>query len=309
MTGKEAKAKLKEIKKAMESFPREVRRQERDHREEMKIRKAFGSLSLALRSKKLSTEPKPKQMLRLKYDSSVEEKVHPWRLCPRDQFYRNKHPKRSYVRKDGIHVGGSEHPIECVINRTGKDQLYAAEIQKIAELHFGSLTNLPTDHILSMYSNEATFDAFIAGWTRYWNEVLRAMEPLESNFIKALIASESGFNPDANNGKRGKKRARGLMQVTDESVALLSWRAKELKDHFVNLSENDMLDPNLTICAGIRWLFRKREIAESRSKNITWPKVVMLYKNYRSMKDPQMQKFLRIYEALNTSDQSKLKKR
>jgi Transglycosylase SLT domain len=305
MTEKEAKAKLKEIKKAMKSFPKEVRRQERAHREEMKIKKAFGKLSLH-RPSKLHAKPKVKTTIRLK--SGVGEKIHPWRLCPRDQFYRNKHPQKAYPRKDGTHVRGSEHPNECVINRTGKDQLYAAEIQKIAELHFGSLTNLPTDHILSMYSNEAAFDAFIAGWTRYWNEVLRANEPLESNFIKALIASESGFNPNANNGKRGKRRARGLMQVTDESVALLSWGDKELKDHFVNLSENDMLDPNLTICAGIRWLFRKREIAESRSKDITWPKVIMLYKNYRSMKDPQMQKFLRIYEALKTSDKSKLKK-
>jgi hypothetical protein len=56
------------------------------------------------------------------------------------------------------------------------------------------------------------------------------------------------------------------MQVTDESVGFLSWRGKELKDHFVNLKTEDMLDPNLTICAGIRWLFRKREIAESRSE-------------------------------------------
>lgn len=35
LTEKEAKAKLKEIKKAMNSFPKEVRRQERAHREEM----------------------------------------------------------------------------------------------------------------------------------------------------------------------------------------------------------------------------------------------------------------------------------
>lgn len=46
MTEKEAKAKLKEIKKAMEAFPAEIRRQERAHREEMKIKKAFGKLSL-----------------------------------------------------------------------------------------------------------------------------------------------------------------------------------------------------------------------------------------------------------------------
>ncbi len=46
MTEKEAKAKLKGIKKAMESFPKEVRRQERALREEMKIQRAFGKLSL-----------------------------------------------------------------------------------------------------------------------------------------------------------------------------------------------------------------------------------------------------------------------
>jgi hypothetical protein len=46
MTEKESKAKLRAIKKAMESFPEEVRRQERAHHEEMKIRKAFGKISL-----------------------------------------------------------------------------------------------------------------------------------------------------------------------------------------------------------------------------------------------------------------------
>jgi predicted CopG family antitoxin len=46
MTEKEAKAKLKELKKAMDSFPDEVRRQVRAHREEMKVQKAFGKLSL-----------------------------------------------------------------------------------------------------------------------------------------------------------------------------------------------------------------------------------------------------------------------
>lgn len=46
MTEKEAKAKLKEIDQALKSFPKEVRRQERAHREEMKVRKAFGKLSL-----------------------------------------------------------------------------------------------------------------------------------------------------------------------------------------------------------------------------------------------------------------------
>jgi hypothetical protein len=140
----------------------------------------------------------------------AEEKVHPWRLCPRNQFHRRKHSQGSYTKGNGTHVSGSRHPIECVKDKTGKDQLYAEEIQIIAELHFGSITALPTDHILSMYSNEAAFDAFIAGWTKYWNDVLKCAEPLEDNFVKALIASESGFNPKAWNGKRGKNEPVGL---------------------------------------------------------------------------------------------------
>lgn len=54
MTEKESKAKLREIKKAMESFPKEVRRQERAHREEMKIQKAFGKLQLEPKKAKRS---------------------------------------------------------------------------------------------------------------------------------------------------------------------------------------------------------------------------------------------------------------
>ncbi|MGK5082604.1 hypothetical protein WDW37_04800 [Bdellovibrionota bacterium FG-1] len=46
MNKKEAAAKLRGIKKSLEKFPAEVRRQEWAHREEMKVRKAFGKLSL-----------------------------------------------------------------------------------------------------------------------------------------------------------------------------------------------------------------------------------------------------------------------
>ena len=48
---------------------------------------------------------------------------------------------------------------------------------------------------------------------------------------------------------------------------------------------------------------------ESRYKDLTWPKAVMLYKKYRSMNDPEMQRFMRTYEALKMRDKSKLKER
>lgn len=46
MKQKETSARDKELKKAMEFFPREIRRQELAHREEMRIKRAFGRLSL-----------------------------------------------------------------------------------------------------------------------------------------------------------------------------------------------------------------------------------------------------------------------
>lgn len=49
MTEKETTATLKAIKKAIENFPREVRRQERAYREEIKVMKAFGTLSLDIK--------------------------------------------------------------------------------------------------------------------------------------------------------------------------------------------------------------------------------------------------------------------
>ena len=46
MTKKASQATLRGIEKAMELFPKEVRRQERAHRHEMKIQKAFGKICL-----------------------------------------------------------------------------------------------------------------------------------------------------------------------------------------------------------------------------------------------------------------------
>ena len=91
------------------------------------------------------------------------------------------------------------------------------------------------------------------------------------------------------------------MQVTDGTLKLLSEKSSELKDHFVNLDREDMEDPNLAICAGVRWLFRKKEIADARSKtsvNDSWRNAVLLYKNYKST-DPKMEEFDRYLAELH----------
>jgi soluble lytic murein transglycosylase-like protein len=54
----------------------------------------------------------------------------------------------------------------------------------------------------------------IAEWTQYWNQLLNPKIPLDPYLVKALIASESDFNPEAIPPGGGPNSARGLMQVT-----------------------------------------------------------------------------------------------
>lgn len=89
--------------------------------------------------------------------------------------------------------------------------------------------------------------------------------------IKALIATESGFNPNSWNKMKGPRAAYGLMQVLKPTIFYLKEESNELKDHFITLDQSDLNDPNLNICAAVRWLFRKKEIAEARLKKpVSW---------------------------------------
>ena len=80
-----------------------------------------------------------------------------------------------------------------------------------------------------------------------------------------------------NNKKIGP--ARGLVQITESTLKILKDRKGEIKDHYVNLKNDDLFDPNLNICAAIRWLFRKNEILEKRLKRTPeWEEVIAEYK-------------------------------
>lgn len=139
----------------------------------------------------------------------------------------------------------------------------------------------------------------IGGWTKYWNEVLNPKVPLDPYLVKALIASESDFNPEAIPPGGGPNSARGLMQVTNDSRRYLADEVEELRDFLVVINKKDITDPNLNIAAGVRWLFRKKQIVESKNKNATWRDVVVAYKRYQ--KDPQgkqMKKFDNVYKGL-----------
>jgi hypothetical protein len=50
-------------------------------------------------------------------------------------------------------------------------------------------------------------------------------------------------------------------------------------DHYVELEDHELWEPNKNICAAVRWLFRKRDKAEGRlERKPTWEEVLIEYK-------------------------------
>lgn len=231
-----------------------------------------------------------------------EKPIHPWRICPRGEHYRIDHPVSSHprkVKKGVIIVRGHEHPWTCVENPSGKDQLYPEEIQKIAGEYFEQFKVESLGRLPEFGERGNAYDHIIQGWTQYWNDILKPLDPLDPLVVKALIASESSFDPEVWNGRRGPGRARGLMQVIDQTLPYLTNKHKELEDHQINLTEDHMLDPNFSICAGVRWLFRKKKLAEVQlKKRASWRDAVAMYKSSAVDDKKLMGKFDEYYEIL-----------
>lgn len=218
-------------------------------------------------------------MAKRKKSSKPSIKSHSWRLCPAGQHWVSAHPLSVPISQKNPDGKTTRGPF-CRTNPSHKDQIYDDEITAISHKHFGRLKKLPTPNKLGR-KNGNNYDRAIAGWTKYWNDVFKPKDPLDSNFVKAMISSESDFVEAAKVLASKGNWARGLMQVTDETLSILSDEKGEIKDHLVNVNQNSAHDPNLNICAGIRWLFHKKALLEHRLKrNATWEEAAMEYKAY-----------------------------
>lgn len=225
----------------------------------------------------------------------ARSKTHPWRLCPDGQHWVRSHDRSN--AKHGVHG-------YCRHNPSEKDQIYELEMDEIAEKYFDSLKGSPAAKTLG-YSQGNKFDVLIRGWTKYWNDVFSPVDQLDPDLVKALIATESSFR--ATNENPGNKRigkARGLIQIAEETLRILKDEKGELKDHYVTLDQKDLFSANQNICAGVRWLFRKKETASAKLKRTaTWIEAVADYKAYlrdylKNPKHEQMQKLIAKYEEL-----------
>jgi hypothetical protein len=255
--------------------------------------------------KKQKSPPMKKAPVRKRSGRLLYGPFHPWRICPVGEHWVRAHEKTS---KKGNAAPWSGH---CRKNPSGKDQLYPQEMGNIAEQFFPSLNGPPAADNLGFNKpnhNGNAFDYLIRGWTKYWNEVFQPREPLDPNLVKALIATESSFNPNADTKRKGPGRARGLMQLTDATRKILLDEEGELKEHYINVSDDDAYNPNLNIGAGIRWLHRKRELASRRlRREATWEEAALEYKDvlrsprssHEKKKFPEIRKELnKFYERL-----------
>jgi len=224
--------------------------------------------------KKKTKPPKP--------NPTPGQKAHAWRLCPEGQHWVVTHPLHippSDKYPDGSLTTRHAH---CAHNPSGKDELYPDEIQEIATQHFSGLKSKPCPLELGFTGKGDSYDDYIAGWVQYWNEILKPDEPLDPNLIKALIASESGFAPTLLANKKNSNSARGLTQITNDTRKLLGGYHGDLKDHLITITKSDLNDPNINICAGVRWIFEKRRLASvNLGKPASWIDAVWEYKGLR----------------------------
>ena len=225
--------------------------------------------------------------------SAKAQSIHPWRLCASGRHWVREHYLLIPPSKNNPGGSTTIRHAHCADNPSKKDQLYPDEIQEMAQQNFSTVKEKPCPLGLEFKEKGNHYDDLIAGWTKYWNDVLKPDIPLEPNVVKALIATESGFDAKILANKKDKNSARGLMQMTNESRKILGNEKGELKNHYLTLTREDLNDPSNNICAGIRWLFRKREIASSLlKKTASWDEAIYEFKGGRTTSKKRAQELM-----------------
>ncbi len=218
-------------------------------------------------------------------DKKSPQPIHPWRICPYGEHWVKTHPMHippSKTHPDGSVTTRHEH---CARNPSGKDQLYPEEIQEIANQNFANLKNKPCPIDLGFPNKGAKYDDLIAGWVQYWNDILNPDEPLDPNLVKALIASETGFKLNKLANPKNSNSARGLTQITNYTRKILDGFNNDLKDHLITVTKEDLNDPNINICAGVRWLFEKKRLTSIHlKKTASWIETIWEYKGVKRAK-------------------------
>lgn len=214
------------------------------------------------------------------FDTSEIEIKNPWRVCPVGEHWVQRHPKHLKTGKITDHDG------HCRKNPSKKDLLKGDEMDLIANSKRflnPKVKVSKADLKIRMVNLEKQnkYDDLISGWTAYWNDIFQLKDPLHPNHVKALIATESKFKPNARAKNPPKIRpARGLMQITERTTRWAKdHKLGEYRDHFIDLEYEDLWAPNRNIAFGIRQIFRKKETTKwVLKREPSWFEVLMDYK-------------------------------
>lgn len=207
-----------------------------------------------------------------------------------------EHPRKVPVSKknpSGITIV-DEHP-----RRLDGTYLDIKEIEKIVKNY--DLKNLvyPTPGKLLEYPNADKYDDLLGVWTDYFNKKFPSDSLLDPDVIKALIGSESGFALDPANAL-----AMGIAQITKETFKALQDPKGEVKDFiFTKFTLKNLKDPKIAIPMAIRWIFRKKRLAEGKlGKEPNAEEIILEYKGLlkseSKYKNKALKKFRELYDLL-----------
>jgi Zn-finger nucleic acid-binding protein len=207
-----------------------------------------------------------------------------------------EHPRKIPVSKKnptGITIV-DKHP-----RRLDGTYLDRKEIDKIIKNYDLKKLIYPKSDKLNMYSDSDKYDELIAIWTDYFNKKFPSDSLLDPDVVKALIGSESDFKLDPVN-----PAAFGIAQITKETFKALQDPKGEVKEFiFTKFTLKDLKDPNVAIPMAIRWLFRKKKLAQGKlGKEPNAEEIILEYKGLlkstSKYKDKALKKFRGLYVLL-----------
>lgn len=177
--------------------------------------------------------------------------------------------------------------------------LDASEIEAIFENYNRKNIIYPAKEKLSQ-TNSDKYDEIIAVWCDYFNKKFSANPLLDPNVVKALIASESDFLEDP---PRNPK-ATGIAQITPETHRIVQDPEGEVKDFiFKDIRKKDLKNPAIAIPIAIRWLSRKKRLAEGKlGRTVDAEEIILEYKGLlkskSEFKNKALERFRKEYGQL-----------
>lgn len=208
--------------------------------------------------------------------------------------------KTTTVREHPMHVPISEkNPTGVTIRdrhqrRLKGTYLDSNEIEEIFKKYEKKNLTYPTKGKLSQ-PNSDSYDEIIAVWCGYFNKKFGTNPPLEPDVVKALLASESDFRLDP----PGNKIATGIAQITAETFKALQDPNGEVAEFiFKDIRKKDLKDPNIAIPMAVRWLSRKKRLAEGKlGRPVNGEEIILEYKGLLKSKTEFKEKAIKKFRS------------